>query len=80
MLFNCDFWRRSETVADLQPDNMKFGMPKRDVFVPGTDKLITRKYYEIYCEVFEYLQKYKADDTDAYLALMKASFFHNLNE
>jgi hypothetical protein len=64
---------RNETVADLSPDRYEFGIPKPDIFVPGTDKLITKRYFEIYCEVFDYLQKFKADDTDAFLALMKVT-------
>jgi len=64
-------YAREETVVDLSPDRYDFGVPKVDIVVPGTNKLITKRYFEIYCEVFDYLQNYKADDTDAFIALMK---------
>lgn len=60
-----------ESVADLTPDRYDFGIKKRDIFVPGSKILISQKYFEIYTAVFTYLQSYKADDVDAYIALMK---------
>lgn len=70
---------RDETVVDLSPDRYDFAVPKADIFVPGTDKLITKRYFEIYCQVFDYLQKYKADDTDAFIALMRVTLFFQVS-
>lgn len=56
---------------DLDPDNIRFNLPKIEIKVPNTDENITKKYYKIYCSFAVYLEKFKADDTDAYIALMK---------
>lgn len=58
-------------MADLSPDKYEFGFKKPDIFVPGTDMLISKKCYEMYTSVFDYLQAYKGDDVDAYIALMR---------
>ncbi|XP_035710341.1 proteasome activator complex subunit 4A isoform X3 [Folsomia candida] len=60
-----------DSVADLSPDKYEFGFKKPDIFVPGTDMLISKKCYEMYTSVFDYLQAYKGDDVDAYIALMR---------
>ncbi len=68
-----------ETIADLSADRFDFGSLSKfpDIYAPSDKNknegklLITKKYFEIYLSMFSYLESYKADDVDAYIALMK---------
>lgn len=73
-IFNCpifNFICSTDTVVDLTPDQINFGIPPIKITAPGTNENITLKYYKLYCSFQSYLEKYKSDDTDAFIALMK---------
>lgn len=60
-----------DTVVDLTPDPSVFGIPTVEITDPSTGESITLKYFKLYCNFQKYLEKFKADDTDAFIALMK---------
>ncbi|ODM89343.1 Proteasome activator complex subunit 4 [Orchesella cincta] len=70
------FWDQTpveceDSVADLTPDTIKFGLPEIEIKVPNSNEEMSYKYYQIYLAAAKYLETFKADDTDAFIALMK---------
>jgi len=61
----------SETVMDLDSDEFNFGQPKFIILDPKDDGNIKYKYFQMYSNITVYLDSWKSDDTDAYIALVQ---------
>ena len=60
--------------------NYEFGIPKIDIVDPKTGENMKRKYFDLYCGIKTYLDKFKDDDTDAYVALIKVNNVETLRK
>jgi len=65
-------FRFEEVNLDFAPVlDYDFNLPNVEVTVPGTGQNIKQKYFEIFCGIKIYLDKFKDDDTEAYIQLIK---------
>ena len=64
---------RKDTVVDFSMDPYTFGLPKFEIVIPGTGENVKYKYFQLLLQIQSYLEKFKADDTDAFVAVIRVS-------
>ncbi|CAG7668831.1 unnamed protein product, partial [Allacma fusca] len=60
-----------DSIVDFSSDPYTFGLPTFDITIPGTGENVKRKYFDMLTQVQEYLEKFKPDDTDAFVAVIR---------